>query len=143
SKAIPSPSPPRRSQIPKRPVTPGNPIRWPRFSTELACLRHHSAPTNGQGSPRTPSPSSRACSFRWNFFINPTMKLCRFRTREDEIHIGLVAGADTLLDLTPAGITRLQPLLESEDPAAQLQRIAQGNLPRLGLSNVQLCAPVE
>jgi len=71
------------------------------------------------------------------------MKLCRFRTREDEIHIGLVAGADTLLDLTPAGITRLQPLLESEDPAAQLQRIAQGNLPRLGLSNVQLCAPVE
>ena len=71
------------------------------------------------------------------------MKLCRFKTNHEEIRIGLVVDQSTLLDLTPAGITRLQPLLESEDPASQLQPIVQGKLPRLDLSRVQLCAPVE
>jgi 2-dehydro-3-deoxy-D-arabinonate dehydratase len=48
-----------------------------------------------------------------------------------------------VLDLTPAGITRLQPLLESDDPVAKLNQISRASLPRLALSEVQLCAPVE
>ncbi|MGD0412197.1 MAG: hypothetical protein ABSC18_10885 [Verrucomicrobiota bacterium] len=49
-----------------------------------------------------------------------------------------------MLDLTPAGITQLTPLLESEDPAAPLRRVApHAGLPRLPLSKAQLCALVE
>ena len=71
------------------------------------------------------------------------MKLCRFKNKSGRIRVGLVAEDATLLDLTPAGITHLQPLLESNNPVAQLNQIANQNLPRVALSEVQLCAPVE
>jgi 2-dehydro-3-deoxy-D-arabinonate dehydratase len=71
------------------------------------------------------------------------MKLCRFKDKQGQVRVGLVADDSTLLDLTPAGITQLQPLLESDHPVAQLNQIAKQNLPRLALSEVQLCAPVE
>ena len=71
------------------------------------------------------------------------MKICRYKNKQGEIRIGAVTDASTLLDLTPAGITQLQPLLESDDPLAQLKRAAQPNLPRVALADVQLCAPVE
>jgi 2-dehydro-3-deoxy-D-arabinonate dehydratase len=56
--------------------------------------------------------------------------------------VGLVEDSN-LLDLKSAGITQLQPLLESENPVAELNRIAKEKLPRLALSEVQFCAPVE
>jgi 2-dehydro-3-deoxy-D-arabinonate dehydratase len=71
------------------------------------------------------------------------MKICRFKNKSGQVHVGLVAEDSTLLDLTPAGITQLQPLLESDNPVAQLSQFAGQNLPRLALSEVQLCAPVE
>jgi 2-dehydro-3-deoxy-D-arabinonate dehydratase len=71
------------------------------------------------------------------------MKICRFKNQEGEARVGWVRDATTLLDLTPAGVTQMEPLLESEDPPAQLRRIAQAGLPRLALSEVELCAPVE
>ena len=71
------------------------------------------------------------------------MKICRFKSKSEAVRIGLVADNITLLDLTPAGITQLQPLLERDDPLAELKRIATGNLPRLALTDIQLCAPVE
>ena len=71
------------------------------------------------------------------------MKICRFKNKDGEARVGLVNDDGTLLDLTPAGVTQLQPLLESGDAAAQLRRIARPGLPRLPLSEVQLCAPVE
>lgn len=71
------------------------------------------------------------------------MNVCRFKHKHAEIRIGLVSDDRSLLDLTSAGITRLQPLLESGDPAAKLNQIARASLPRLELSEVQLCAPVE
>jgi 2-dehydro-3-deoxy-D-arabinonate dehydratase len=37
----------------------------------------------------------------------------------------------------------MEPILESEDLAAQLRRISQASLPRLSFSDVTLCAPVE
>jgi 2-dehydro-3-deoxy-D-arabinonate dehydratase len=71
------------------------------------------------------------------------MKLCRFKNKSGQVCIGLVVDDSTLLDPTPAGITQLQPLLESDNPVAQLDQIAKKNLPRVALAEVQLCAPVE
>ena len=71
------------------------------------------------------------------------MKICRFANRAGEIRVGLVADDSTLLDATPAGITEMQPLLESDDPVAELRQIAQDKLPRVALADVRLCAPVE
>src|ERR1017187_10393035 len=71
------------------------------------------------------------------------MKICRFKTKTDAIRVGLVADDSTLLDLTPAGITELSPLLEGENPVAQLNQLARQNLPRVALAEVQLLAPME
>src|ERR1039457_686620 len=71
------------------------------------------------------------------------MKICRFKNKTDAVHIGLVADDSTLLDLTSAGITQLFPLLESENPVAQLNQRAKKNLPRVTLAEVKLLAPVE
>jgi 2-dehydro-3-deoxy-D-arabinonate dehydratase len=71
------------------------------------------------------------------------MKLCRFKDKQGQARVGLVTDDSTLLDLTPASITQLQPLLESDNPVAQLNQITKQNLRRLALSDIQLCAPVE
>ena len=71
------------------------------------------------------------------------MKLCRFKHESDTIRIGLVADDSTLFDLTAAGITQLTPLLEAEDPAAQLAQFSESKLPRVNLSDIQLLAPAE
>jgi len=71
------------------------------------------------------------------------MKICRFKHAHGETHIGLITDNSAVLDLTPAGITRLHALLESDDPVAALNQIANASLPRIELSEVQLCAPVE
>src|SRR5437870_5389333 len=72
-----------------------------------------------------------------------SMKICRFKDKHGEIRVGLVADDNALLDLTPAGIAQLHPLLESDDPVSQLNQIGRQNLPRIALSEVQLGAPVE
>ncbi len=71
------------------------------------------------------------------------MKICRFKNKTDEVRIGLVARHSTLLDLTPAGITQLFPLLENESSVTQLNQFAKYNLPRIALAEVKLLAPVE
>src|SRR5690349_15646443 len=75
--------------------------------------------------------------------MNRFMKLCRFKFRTDEIRIGLLADESNLLDLTPAGIKQMFPLLESADPSAELKRLITQNLPRVPLADATLCAPVE
>ena len=74
--------------------------------------------------------------------LDPAMRLCRFTTRDGAVRAGLVTGA-AVLDLTPAGITHLQPLLESDDPVARLRQAAGRDLPRVALADLRLCAPVE
>ncbi len=71
------------------------------------------------------------------------MKVCRFKHRDSTVRIGLVADDATILDLTPAGITTLQPLLDAADPVAMLHAAANSTLPRLALAEIHLCAPVE
>jgi len=70
------------------------------------------------------------------------MRLCRFRTNDDAVRIGLVT-EDAVLDLTPAGVTAMFPLLEMEDAISKLSAIAKQSLPRLGVGAVKLLAPVE
>lgn len=72
------------------------------------------------------------------------MKLCRFKTKRDEIRVGIVVENDSaILDLTPAGIAQLQSLLEDDDLPARLNQLAGPKLPRVALSDARLCAPVE
>jgi 2-dehydro-3-deoxy-D-arabinonate dehydratase len=71
------------------------------------------------------------------------VKICRFKIKTNAVRVGLVADDSTLLDLTPAGITELFPLLDGENPVAQLNQLAQQNLPRVALAEVQLLAPAE
>jgi 2-dehydro-3-deoxy-D-arabinonate dehydratase len=70
------------------------------------------------------------------------MKICRFKNQHNEIRLGL-ARDEGVLDLSPAGITNLFLLLESDDPAALLQQAVERGLPRLPWAKVRLCAPVE
>jgi 2-dehydro-3-deoxy-D-arabinonate dehydratase len=71
------------------------------------------------------------------------MNICRFRSGNDAIHVGLVGEDLNVRALSPAGITTLKPLLESDDPVATLHAINLDQLPRLSLADITLCAPVE
>jgi 2-dehydro-3-deoxy-D-arabinonate dehydratase len=71
------------------------------------------------------------------------MKICRFKNKTEDVRIGLVTDDVVLLDLTSNGITKLFPLLESENPVAQLNQLITQNLPCVALAEVKLLAPVE
>ena len=77
------------------------------------------------------------------FWYSGFMKICRFKKGNDQVRVGVVEDETTLIDLTRAGVVFLQPLLESDDPVARVKQLAPGNLPRVALAEVQLCAPVE
>jgi 2-dehydro-3-deoxy-D-arabinonate dehydratase len=71
------------------------------------------------------------------------MNLCRFKGPEAGIRVGLVVDRLEIIDLSAAGITRLQPLLEREDALIELKRLSEQSLPRFAISGVRLCAPAE
>jgi 2-dehydro-3-deoxy-D-arabinonate dehydratase len=71
------------------------------------------------------------------------MNLCRFKDPEGRIKIGLLVDNANRLDLTPAGLTELTPLLEDADPVARLKAINTDKLPHLRVPEVKICAPVE
>ncbi|HEY5914732.1 MAG TPA: fumarylacetoacetate hydrolase family protein, partial [Verrucomicrobiae bacterium] len=72
------------------------------------------------------------------------MKVCRFKTGSDTIHIGLVTDdGSAVWDLATAGISQLEALLETDDPAAILEKCTQADLPSNSLAGIQLCAPIE
>src|SRR5688500_803168 len=70
------------------------------------------------------------------------MKICRFLASDAVVRIGLVDDA-TIVDLTPAGITTLSRVLEDADPVALLTGIDRKPLPRFGIAEVILRAPIE
>jgi 2-dehydro-3-deoxy-D-arabinonate dehydratase len=72
------------------------------------------------------------------------MKVCRFQQGDSAVRIGLVQDDASVIDLTAAGITSLQPVLEAADPCARLRAaVERSGLPRLVLADVRLRAPVE
>jgi 2-dehydro-3-deoxy-D-arabinonate dehydratase len=70
------------------------------------------------------------------------MKICRFKNRAGQVKVGLWHDDGTVSDLTSAGITALEPLLESPNPLEPLRRLPP-DWPRLSQEEVILCAPVE
>lgn len=71
------------------------------------------------------------------------MKVCRFKSGSEFIRVGLITEDSAVCDLTPAGVTQLETVLEANDPVALLNRCARADLPRQPLAEVRLCAPVE
>ena len=71
------------------------------------------------------------------------MKLCRFKNSRNEASVGLVVENDFVIDLAAVGVTDLTSLLERDDPAAALAEWSRRELPRVPLSALRLCAPVE
>ncbi len=78
------------------------------------------------------------------------MKICRFkRGADDVVRIGMWANEDELFDLTPAGITNLEQVLEDqsiEKPwnlVNSLANLAKKNITRFPTSQAIFCAPVE
>jgi len=71
------------------------------------------------------------------------MKLCRFLTSLQTPAVGILADDATIIDLSPARITSLSELLESNDLPARMRELTDENLPRLALADVQLLAPVD
>jgi 2-dehydro-3-deoxy-D-arabinonate dehydratase len=70
------------------------------------------------------------------------VRICRFLARDAVVRIGLVDAAQ-VVDLTPAGITSLSQILEHADPVAFVSQIDQKTLPRFGVAEVMLRAPIE
>src|SRR2546430_6851763 len=71
------------------------------------------------------------------------MKLCRFKNRGGDPHIGSVVDSEPIIDLTPAGLSTVPELLDHDDPSADLDTLSRQNLPRFGLHQVRLLPPVE
>jgi 2-dehydro-3-deoxy-D-arabinonate dehydratase len=72
------------------------------------------------------------------------MKLCRFQTKDAQPRVGLLApNGRAVLDLSAAGITRLDTLLEARDLEKQVRRLAKADLPKHALSAITLLAPVD
>jgi 2-dehydro-3-deoxy-D-arabinonate dehydratase len=71
------------------------------------------------------------------------MKICRFVIGLSHARIGIISDDQTVLNLEPAGVTQIMPLLESPEPASLLAEIATQNLPRHGMSEVKLLPPIE
>ena len=58
--------------------------------------------------------------------------LCRFTaTTNPDVRIGLIANANIVLDLTDAGIRRMQDLIEQRDLGPTLSRELTRPLPRI------------
>lgn len=72
------------------------------------------------------------------------MIVCRFNRQDDDaVRVGLVEDGDRVLDLTPAGAESLEAVLESDDPAATVERMRPGAAAAVPLNRVHLHAPVE
>jgi 2-dehydro-3-deoxy-D-arabinonate dehydratase len=71
------------------------------------------------------------------------MKLCRFQAGGIPTRVGLIVDPESVIDLTAAGITRLDALFEGEDLPGVLACLATQKLPRLALRDVRLVTPVE
>ena len=48
------------------------------------------------------------------------MKICRFSTTGENVHVGMALDDTHILDLTPVGISSLSSVFEAADPLAVL-----------------------
>jgi len=61
------------------------------------------------------------------------MKLCRFADGQGQPRIGCLTDDSSIHDLTPAGIDRMEVLLEAEDCLTRISQISHATLPQIPL----------
>lgn len=67
------------------------------------------------------------------------MKLCRFAAATSpDTRIGLIPNAQTVVDLTGAGVSRMKDLIERADLADELRRLSKAGLLEHPLTSVRL-----
>jgi 2-dehydro-3-deoxy-D-arabinonate dehydratase len=71
------------------------------------------------------------------------MKLCRFADGQGQPRIGCLTDDSSIRDLTPAGIDRMEVLLEAEDCLTRISQISHATLPQIPVQEVKLLAPIE
>ena len=72
------------------------------------------------------------------------MKLCRFMAAgRADVRVGLITNGQTVLDLTDAGVSRMQELIERADLAEEVMRLSQARVLDHPLDSVRLLTPVE
>ena len=73
------------------------------------------------------------------------MKLCRFTHGDARPRVGLLtANSRHVLDLTAAGVTRLDELFEEKNLSARLAKFSKtAALPRLAVGDIALLSPVD
>jgi len=70
------------------------------------------------------------------------MKLCRFANAEGQIRVGLMVDGMSMVDLTAAGVDRLETVLEQHDPRRFLEKLSANTITSHLLARVKLLAPV-
>lgn len=71
------------------------------------------------------------------------MKVCRFQTRSGAIRPGVQLDAETVIDLSEAGIVTLTQLLEEPSLPARIHELSRRPLSRIPMSEVRLLSPAE
>jgi len=71
------------------------------------------------------------------------MKLCRFLTADDQAVVGLSLDDATVLDLSTAGVERLESVLEHDNPVRLLRELTEDTLRAHLIQKVRLLAPVD
>ena len=71
------------------------------------------------------------------------IRLFRYRASPTEIRVGLTDEHQHSFDLSAAGVSRLESLLEGADLTVRLAGLIRPGLPRLALAELELLTPVE
>ena len=71
------------------------------------------------------------------------MKLCRFKSAEGEVRVGLAVDESTIADLSGSGVESITSLLEDNNGTQKIRELAELDLPQVALGDVTLLTPVE
>lgn len=72
------------------------------------------------------------------------MKLCRFRISKGAVRVGVLAPrGDSIIDLTEAGVLRLDALIEEANPVRLVTKLLKRKLARHAMIDVTLLPPVD
>ena len=71
------------------------------------------------------------------------MKLCRFKTAEGEVRVGLAIDDRTIADLSAGGVESITSLIDGADGVERIRDLAEQDLQKLTLADVTLLTPVE
>lgn len=71
------------------------------------------------------------------------LRLCRFQSQSNDARIGLVTNENSIVDLTAAGIHRMDSLLESDDIKELISKLSDQNLSKIELKDAKLLVPLE